>query len=55
MSDCVATSYLGYPLTIGPDTVTVRTPDGRRLAAATSVKQARLIVKGYRRASKAAA
>jgi hypothetical protein len=48
----VETTYLGYPLVITETQVTVRTKDGRRIGYATSVKQARLIVRGYRRASR---
>jgi hypothetical protein len=51
----VETSYLGYPLVITETRVTVRTKDGRRrIGYASSVKQARLIVRGYRRAERAA-
>jgi hypothetical protein len=51
----VETSYLGYPLVITETRVTVRTKDGRRrIGDASSVKQARLIVRGYRRAERAA-
>lgn len=53
MTDSVSTTYLGFPLTITDHAVTVRTPDGRRVGAATSVKQARLLVKGYRKAGRA--
>ena len=50
----INTSYLRHPLTITETTVTVHTPDGRRIGQATSVKQARLIVRGYRRAGRLA-
>ena len=50
----IQTSYLKHPLTITETSVTVHTPDGRRICDATSVRQARLIVRGYRRAGRLA-
>jgi hypothetical protein len=49
--EIVASSYLGYPLLIGGDCVEVFTPAGRRMCAAASVKQARLLIRSYRRES----
>jgi hypothetical protein len=43
--EIVTSSYLGYPLLIGGDCVEVFTPAGRRMCAAASVKQARLLVR----------
>lgn len=51
----VDTTYLGYPLTITDTTVTVRGRDGRQLGTVRSVKEARLFVRGYRRAERTAA
>jgi hypothetical protein len=48
----VLTSYLGFPLLVTEQAVIVRTPDGRRMGSVTSMKQARLLIKGYRRAAK---
>jgi len=45
----VTSSYLGYPLLISETEVTVYTPAHRRLGRVASVKQARLLVRGYRR------
>jgi hypothetical protein len=42
-------SYLGYPLHITKHTITVYTPQLRFITEAASVKQARLIVRAYRR------
>ena len=50
----VHSTYLRHPLTITETSVTVHTPDGRRIGQASSVKQARLIVRGYRRAGRLA-
>jgi hypothetical protein len=47
--EIVTSSYLGYPLRIGHDEVEVFTPAGRRVCSAVSVKQARLVVRAYRR------
>lgn len=44
-------SYLGYPLIISKAEVLVFTPAGRRMCSASSVKQARLLVRAYRRES----
>lgn len=52
--NAVAATYLGFPLTITDQAVFVRTPEGRLVAAVPSMKQARLLVKGYRKASKEA-
>lgn len=43
------TSFLGFPVEISDRDVVVFTPDGDRICTTTSVKQARLIVRGYRR------
>lgn len=48
----ISTSYLGFPLLISDQSVTVRTPDGRRLGVEVSMAKARLLVRGYRKASK---
>lgn len=45
----IETSYLGYPLLITDSFVTVRSPEGRKLASLTSVSKARRFVKDYRR------
>ena len=42
-------SYLGYPLTISKKEIVVFTPTGRRVCKAASVKQARLLIRAYRR------
>jgi len=43
-------AYLGFPLEITATEIVVSTPAGRRVGCATSVKQARLLVRSYRRA-----
>lgn len=44
--------YLGFPLEITHRNVTVMHPEtGRRLGTVTSVKKARLFVRGYRAAT----
>lgn len=48
--DWVASSYLGYLLTISDAEVFVFSPAGRRLGRATSVKSPRILVRSYRRA-----
>lgn len=48
----ISTSYLGFPLLVSDQSVTVRTPDGRRLGTEVSMAKARLLVRGYRKASK---
>lgn len=45
----VTSSYLGYPLLISDADVLVYTPAGRRMCSAASVKQARLLIRAYRR------
>ena len=42
-------SYLGYPLIINNTDVIVFTPTGRRICSAASVKQARLLIRAYRK------
>lgn len=49
VTNTVTTSYLGYPIIITDRNVTVIAPDGRRVGHTTSVKQARLLIRGYRR------
>lgn len=51
----VLTSYLGFPMVVSEDHIWVRTPEGRLVAAVTSVKQARLVIRGYRKAARAEA
>jgi hypothetical protein len=48
-------SYLGYPLIVTDRKITVFTPALRKITEVSSVKQARLVVRGYRRAEKAPA
>jgi len=48
--DREVTAYLGFPLEITATEIVVSTPAGRRVGCATSVKQARLLVRSYRRA-----
>jgi len=48
-------SYLGYGLQVFEDRVVVLDRAGRRLGEVSSVKQARLFVRGYRRAEKGVA
>jgi hypothetical protein len=50
--DTVTATYQGFPLVITDRDVTVYGPQGRRLYRATSVKKARLFIRGYRKASK---
>ena len=47
--DRTTSSYLGFPLLITNTEVVVSTPTGRRIGRVPSVKQARLLVRGYRR------
>jgi hypothetical protein len=47
--DRVRATYLHYGLEITDRTVRVSAPDGRLIGYATSVKNARLLVKGYRK------
>lgn len=54
MTEQVATTYLGFPLTVTDTLVWVRTPEGRPIAAVASMKQARLCVRGYRKEARAA-
>lgn len=51
MKDFERTTYLGYPLLVAEKTVTVFTPADRKIATVASVKTARLVVRGYRRAT----
>lgn len=51
-ADTVTVTYLGFPLLVTDHDVTVYAPEGRRLYRATSIKKARLFVRGYRKASK---
>jgi len=48
--DREVSAYLGFPLEITATEVVVSTPAGRRVGRATSVKQARLLIRSYRRA-----
>lgn len=50
--ELVTTSYLGYLLEISDRTIIVRAPNGRRMCDATSIKQARLLIRSYRRSSR---
>ena len=50
--DREVTAYLGFPLEITATEVVVSTPAGRRVGRVRSVKQARLLVRSYRRAIK---
>jgi hypothetical protein len=45
----VPSSYLGHPMLISDADVLVYTPAGRRMCSAASVKQARLLIRAYRR------
>ena len=47
--DTVRALYLGYPLEITDRTITVTTPDGRRIARTQSLSTARRIIRGYRK------
>jgi hypothetical protein len=49
LHDRCSSSYLGYPLLISEYSVVVSTPAGRRIGRVPSVKQARLLIRGYRR------
>lgn len=48
-TDLVETGYRRYALTITPNVVTVRTPDGRRLGQVRSVSGARRLIRAHRR------
>lgn len=49
--EIVAASYLGYPLLIGDADIRVFTPAGRLMCSAASVKQARALIRSYRRSA----
>lgn len=53
--DAEVATYMRFLLLVTERTVAIRTPEGRKLATVASVKQARLLIKGYRKAARATA
>jgi hypothetical protein len=45
-------TYMRYPLLITERGITIRTPDGLFVDTVASMKTARLVVRGYRRAER---